>query len=227
MIFNNSKGGSKRAKPFTKDQILDAMAKTKSVKGAARYLNCSYQHLKPWMKLFTDDETGKTLFDLHKNQSGKGIPKFLPTTHGFKSKEPAIIDIVEGRVDSSLFIPEKIKYRMIEAGLLEEKCGCCGFQERRVVDFKMPLLMHFKDGNTKHYNLNNVQLLCYNCYFLFYGSVFTEKEIEKLEGHGETTMKTEGEIFKLDDYHIRMLRELGLDNGVNDDDDPYSLVSFK
>ena len=91
----------------------------------------------------------------------------------------------------------------------------------------MPLLLHFKDGNTKHYNLNNVQLLCYNCYFLFYGSVFTEKEIEKLEGHGETTMKTEGEIFKLDDYHIRMLRELGLDNGVNDDDDPYSLVSFK
>ena len=35
-----------KAKPLSKTQILDAMDKTKSVKAAARYLNCSYQHLK-------------------------------------------------------------------------------------------------------------------------------------------------------------------------------------
>ena len=76
-----------KAKPFTKDQILNAMDKTKSVKSAARYLNCSYQHLKKWMKEFKDSETGLTLFELHKNQSGKGIPKFLSSTP-FRKKEP-------------------------------------------------------------------------------------------------------------------------------------------
>ena len=49
-----------KAKPFTKEQIKAAMAKTKSVKAAARYLNCSYHHLKRYMKLYTDEETGKT-----------------------------------------------------------------------------------------------------------------------------------------------------------------------
>lgn len=215
-----------RAKPFTRDIIQNAMDKTKSVKAAARYLNCSYQHLKKWMKLYIDEETGKSLFELHKNQSGKGVPKFLTHSHFGTKKEPAIIDIVEGRVDPSHWNPEKLKYRMIEAGLLEEKCGRCSFQERRVTDYKMPLIMHFKDGNTKHYNLGNVQLLCYNCYFLFYGSVFKDRDLEKLEGHGQVTMKTEMEQFKLDDYQIKMMRELGLSDNDEDDDD-YSLVSYK
>ena len=60
-----------KAKPFTKDQILNAMDKTKSVKSAARYLNCSYQHLKKWMKEFKDSETGLTLFELHKTKAEK------------------------------------------------------------------------------------------------------------------------------------------------------------
>ena len=95
-----------KAKPFTKQQVLGAMAKTKSVKAAARYLNCSYHHLKRYMKLYTDVETGKSLFEIHKNQCGKGIPKFLKGS----GKEPALIDIIEGRIDPSSFSPEKIKY---------------------------------------------------------------------------------------------------------------------
>ena len=92
---------------------------------------------------------------------------------------------------------------------------------------KSSLVTAFDEYSTLDLIVRSGVILLIVLFILFYGSVFTEKEIEKLEGHGETTMKTEGEIFKLDDYHIRMLRELGLDNGVNDDDDPYSLVSFK
>jgi hypothetical protein len=213
-----------KAKPFSRDQILEAMDKTKSVKAAARYLNCSYHHLKPLMKSYKHPETGESLFDMHKNQCGKGIPKFI-THNAFGKKEPAILDIVEGRVDASHFSPEKLRYRMIEAGLMEEKCSNCGFQERRITDYKMPLIMRFKDGDTRHYGLGNVQLLCYNCYFLFYGSVFSEKEVEKLEGHGSVTMKIEEDKLQLDNYQIQVLRNLGLHD--KDDDDPYSLVSFK
>ena len=41
-----------KARPLTKESIISAMDKTKSVRAAARYLNCSYQHIKKWMKLY-------------------------------------------------------------------------------------------------------------------------------------------------------------------------------
>ena len=204
---------------------LAAMSKTKSVKAAARYLNCSYHHLKKFMKAYKDEATGLSLFDSHKNQCGKGIPKFISHTP-FGRKDPAIHDIVNGVVDASHFSPEKLKYRMLEAGILMEECYNCHHSERRVIDGKMPLLMHFKDGNKSHYGLNNVQLLCYNCYFLFVGSIFTDKDIEQIEDHVPLSKTTEAVNFELDEYHMEKLRELGLyDTKV--DDDPYSLVSRK
>ena len=34
-----------KAKPFIKEDLLRAMRHTKSIRAAARYLGCSYQHL--------------------------------------------------------------------------------------------------------------------------------------------------------------------------------------
>ena len=212
-----------KAKPISKEMCLAAMNKTKSVKSAARYLNCSYHHLKRYMKLYTDEETGKTLFELHKNQQGKGIPKFLSS----KGKEPVLLDIIEGRVDVSSFTPEKIKYRLITEGYLEECCSECGFKERRVTDYKIPLILNFKDKNKKNYNKNNIHFLCYNCYFLYIDNVFTEKDIEQLEDHVPLNKTTEAINFELDDYHMKRLKELGLDGDKKDDNDPYNLVSYK
>ena len=211
------------AKVISKEMCLAAMNKTKSVKAAARYLNCSYQHLKRYMKLYQDTETGMTLFDKHKNQSGKGIPKFLSS----KGKEPALLDIIEGRIDASSFSPEKIKYRLITEGYLEEECDKCCFQERRITDYKVPLILNFKDKNKKKYNKENIHFLCYNCYFLYIGNVFTAKDIEQLEDHVPLNNTTEAINFELDDYHMQRLKELGLDGDKKDDDDPYNLVSYK
>ena len=211
------------AKPISKEMCLAAMNKTKSVKAAARYLNCSYQHLKKYMKLYNDEETGQTLFDKHKNQSGKGIPKFLSS----KGKEPALLDIIEGRVDASSFSPEKIKYRLIAEGYLEEECSKCGFKERRVTDYKVPLILNFKDKNKKNYNKENIHFLCYNCYFLYIDNVFTENDIKQLEDHVPLNNTTEAINFELDDYHMQRLKELGLDGDKKDEDDPYNLVSYK
>jgi len=217
-----------KAKPFTKDQILNAMDKTLSVRAAARYLNCSYQHLKKWMKEYKDEKTGLTLFESHKNPHGKGIPKFLSSKNGFKRKEPPILDIIEGRVDASSFNPDKLRYRAVEAGLMKEECSRCGFNEQRVLDNKIPLILHFNDGISSHWGSGNVHLLCYNCYFLYYGNVFTEKELDQLEGHTSVTVKTEENKMRLDDYHIQRLKEIGMyDDPKDDEDDPYSLVSRK
>ena len=212
------------AKPISKDMCLTAMDKTKSVKAAARYLNCSYHHLKRYMKLYVDEETGKTLFDKHKNQQGKGIPKFLRAS----GKEPALIDIIEGKINPASFSPNKLKYRLTTEGYLEECCGNCGFTEHRVTDHKVPLILHFKDKNKLNYNLTNIEFLCYNCYFLFIGEVFSERDIKKLEDNKSVTKTTDAVDMQLDDYHLQRLKELGLD-GENpiDDDDPYNLVSYR
>ena len=190
-----------RAKPLSKEQILAAQAKTKSNMAAARYLHVSYQHYKKWAKLYK-------LFDSHKNQSGKGIPKFL---RGPK-KMPHMLEIIEGRIAASSFDPAKLKYALIEQGYLLEECAVCSFKERRVLDYKMPLLLHFKDNNSNNYSLDNVQLLCYNHYFLTVGDIFNDKDIKQMESkqeHFGTTDKIEWEV---DDYHLQRLKELGLDD---------------
>ena len=45
------------AKPLTKAQIETALRYTKSNRAAAKYLGCSYQHYKPFAKLFKVDAT--------------------------------------------------------------------------------------------------------------------------------------------------------------------------
>ena len=202
---------------LSKEQILAAMDKTKSVRAAARYLNISYQHLKKWMKVYKD-ENGATLFEAHKNQSGKGIPKFLKHSR----KEPALLDIIEGRVSAAHFQPAKLKYRMIEQGYLSEECSQCGFKERRVLDYKIPLLLHFKDGNNSNWNLDNVELLCYNHYFLFVGDIFNEKDLKYIESHQEQFGLSDAVNFEVDDYHLQRLKELGL---YEDEDDVNQYIS--
>lgn len=204
-----------KPRPLTKEQILAAMAKTKSNMAAARYLHCSYVHYKKWAKIYESD-THENLFEQHKNQSGIGIPKFLRAG----GKEPALLDIIEGRANASSFSPDKIKYRLITEGYLEEKCAMCGFEERRVLDYKMPLLLHFKDNNKKNYKLDNIELLCYNHYFLTVGDIFTDKQIEGIEDHKPVNQgKVEWEV---DDYHMQRLKELGLGS---DDEDELNIIS--
>lgn len=192
-------------KILTKEQILAAHAKTKSNRAAARYLHVSYDHYKKYSKLYKDEETGKTLHELHCNPSGKGIPKFLT----IKGKEPALLDVLEGKIPIEHFTPDKIKDRILREGLLEEKCHKCGFSERRVLDARMPLILHFKDGNKKNYRLENLDLLCYNCYFLYIGNIFSGKEIQALEDFN-TSPNVKEPAWELDEYQIEHLRDLGL-----------------
>ena len=201
-----------KAKPLTKEMILAAMSQTKSNRAACRYLNVSYIHYKKWAKLYESD-THDNLFEQHKNQSGKGIPKFLRSG----GKEPALVDIIEGRIDASSFSPEKIKYRLITEGHLLEECNVCKFNERRVSDYKMPLLLNFKDNNKKNYRKENIELLCYNHYFLTVGDIFTDKQIKGIEDHKPVNQSAVE--WELDDYQLQQLEKLGL--GDNKDEENY------
>jgi hypothetical protein len=212
-----------KPKPISKEDCLRAMKQTRSVKAAARYLNCSYQHLKPFMKAYKDEETGISLFDLHKNQCGKGIPKFLNNSNF--GKIAPVEDIVNGRVDASSFNPEKLKFKLVEAGYMVEQCYYCGFNEKRNIDGKIPLLTVFLNKHKYDFTNGNAQLCCYNCYFLNIGNVFTDKDIESIEGH--TIYNTTDAVdFQVDEYTAKRLVELGgFDAKVTDN--PYDLVSRK
>jgi hypothetical protein len=213
-----------RAFHLPKEMILAAMTQTKSVHSAARYLNCSYQHIKKYMLAYTDESTGKSLFEIHKNQSGKGIPKHLASPHPNATVLPHILKIINGEVSASHFHPDKIKASMIESGYMKEECYACGFAQRRTIDHKPPLLLNFIDGNKVHWGLNNVQLLCYNCYFLYVGNVFTKSDVQLIESGKQGQFHSDYVNFELDEYHLNKLDELGgWDDSV--DDDPYSLVS--
>jgi|TARA_E500000178_G_C16927825_1_gene710263 hypothetical protein len=190
-----------RAKPLSKEQIVAAQANTRSNMAAARYLHVSYIHYKRYAKMYN-------LFESHKNQSGKGIPKFLKGN----GKDPALLDIIEGRISAAHFSPSKLKYRLIEEGYLLEECTMCGFKERRVLDYKMPLLLHFKDGNKSNYRSENIELLCYNHYFLTVGEIFTETDIKQIESSKQHYGTSETINFEVDDYHLERLRELGLED---------------
>ena len=209
-------------KPLSKEDILRAMNVTQSNRAAARYLHVSYIHYKKWAKNYDATEEGyPNLFEQHKNQAGKGIPKFLRAN----GPEPALLDIIEGRVDASSFTPDKLKYRLITEGYLAEECAVCGFHERRVNDYKIPLLLNFKDNIKKNWNKDNIELLCYNHYFLQVGDIFSDKQIKGIEDH-VPTYQSDVE-WELDDYQRQRLEELGLIDKPKDDNDPYSLVARK
>ena len=195
-----------KAKPLSKIQIEAAQARTLSNMSAARYLHVSYQHYKRYAKLYG-------IFESHKNQSGVGIPKFLKGS----KKMPHMLEIIEGRIAASSFDPNKLKYALIEQGYLSEECSVCKFKERRVLDYKIPLLLHFKDKNSNNYGLDNVQLLCYNHYFLQVGDIFNKQEEKQIESQTEHFGTTEKIEFEVDDYHLQRLKELGLD-GIDEDD---------
>lgn len=205
-----------KAKPFTKQDLLRAMERTKSIRAAANYLGCSYQHIKPYFKLYRvddNDPNSPTLFEAHYNQKGVGIPKFLSD----KKKDVTIKTILEGGDGWQSFTPEKIKSAAINDGYLEEKCCRCEFSERRVIDYKMPLLLNFKNDNKADYRLENLELLCYNCYFLYVGNVFTEGQVQDLESNREAKEKSFD--WQLDEAQIENMKSLGLWDEENDEDD--------
>ena len=191
------------SKILTKEDILRAQKVTRSNMAAARYLHVSYNHYKKYAKMYKNED-GKTLLEVHMNQSGEGIPKFAVA--GIDNVP--LMDVLEGRVPIEHFDSRKIKARLLSEGKLVEVCSKCGFSERRITDQKIPVILNFKDGNKKNWHLDNLEFLCYNCSYLYAASPIDEKRAEAMEDYVKT--KDEEPDWELDEHHIEHLKELGL-----------------
>lgn len=134
-----------------KSDILRAQENSKSAFAAARYLRVSYGTYKRWAKYHG-------VFDNLKNQGLKGGTKF-----NHKSTVEKILNGEKTHWSIRVFIQQLIKF-----GYKRDQCESCGYDRCRI-DGKAPYLLHFLDGDRENQRLENLKLLCYNCYYVEVG----------------------------------------------------------
>jgi len=166
-----------KALNLTEREVRYAMANTKSNEGAARFIGCSPTTYKKYAKQYIDEETGLSLYELHKNQSGRGISKVTHSDTQFKTTD--IFEVLEGKHPT--YNPKRLEERIRRELIFPEECGMCGFSEKRLLDYKVPLILVWKDGNIRNHHKDNLQFLCYNCYFLTYDDLILPKKILKFK----------------------------------------------
>ena len=175
MGFNGkSKFGEYKGYELTEAQIRYAMSNTTSCAEASKWLHISFATFKKYASLYKDEESGKTLYNLHKD-NGADKRLVIPQTRYRRRAslpwafQPTPIDDIFANKHPNYSL-RSFKDRLIKEGWIEERCSCCGFQERRHADYAMPLKMHWVDGNKHNYELKNIQLICFNCYFIHVGN---------------------------------------------------------
>jgi hypothetical protein len=146
------------ARPLLESEIKDIQKNSRSAAEAARLLGVSYNTYKKYAKLYG-------VFEDLKNPSGIGIKKGVQNSHG----QHALDDILAGKHPN--YPVWKLKKRLLLNGYLQEKCNNCGFEERRVTDHRVPLVLDFLDGNRKNFQYDNLRMLCFNCSFLINGNL--------------------------------------------------------
>lgn len=162
-----TKGGKYGRQPLnlTEGEVRYAIANSRSNREAAAYANVSHVTWKKYASMYVDAETGKTLYEKHKNQKGYGVSKGGIKKFG----KYGLQDILEGRHPE--YNPKNLKKRIIRACIVKEECALCGFHERRVADYSIPLILEFIDSDITNHKLENIRLLCYNCYYLNVGNI--------------------------------------------------------
>lgn len=135
-------------------EILAAQLVSKTEQQVAKKLGVSFVTYQKYAKLYG-------IYGRVKNRAGKGINK--PIKNENSGRYP-LNRILNG--DFPDYPVARLRIRLVRSNTIEEKCCKCGFCEKRAVDGKSPIILAFKDGNKKNKRLDNLELYCYNCYFM-------------------------------------------------------------
>ncbi len=150
-------------------EILAAQSISKTEAEAARKLGVSFMTYRKYAKMYN-------LYGRVANMAGKGISKAIKNEDG--GKYP-LNQILEGKFPK--YSTNRLKTRMLRSNRIEQKCNKCGFNERRISDGQTPLLLNYIDGNAKNKLRDNIELLCYNCYYLHVNNPFGCRKTFKLD----------------------------------------------
>jgi hypothetical protein len=154
---------------LTEAQIRYAMKNSKSNSSAARFLNVSFTTYQKYAKLHIDEASGKTLYEIHKNQKGEGVKKPYNVDKG----RYALQDILDGKYPE--YGVHFLKKRLINnADKMEDfphECHECGYKEKRITDDSIPLVLDHMDDDWTNHKKENLRFLCYNCYHNLRGNL--------------------------------------------------------
>ena len=132
------------AQPLLESEIKKAQNKARSAMEAARILGVSFNTYKKYAKKYD-------IFEDLKNPDGNGIRK----GYNIKRGKFSLDDILKGKYPD--YPVWKLKQRLLLNGYMLEKCNNCGFEEKRVTDGKVPLVLDFLDLRT--YSVSVIRFL--------------------------------------------------------------------
>ena len=154
------------------------------------------------------------MWDSNLNRGAKGIPRYLNNRGVLKDVnlilDGTMVDVERHNID-------KFKEVLIRNAIIEEKCNSCGFCESRIFDYKVPLLINFKNKNKSDWTRDNIEFLCYNCFFLMVGNIYNSKQIRDIQ-ENVTNYKVDQVDWQIDDTMKEHLKSLGLWEDEKGDD---------
>jgi hypothetical protein len=211
---------------LSEHRLREAMANTRSNKEAARWLGITDMTYKKYAKNTFDEATGKSLFEIHKNQAGKGMPKNWAGGIWKKNLDDMLVENQPINAKKIL----RLKELLMKDGRLGYQCSACKYGEKRLTDMKAPLLLNFKNGKKSDWRIENIQWLCYNCHFLFVGDPFSNRMLQRIESHEVDVPEIKEDIqtfYEIDDFYYQHLKNLGLDGSGDVLFKPNDIIDYK
>lgn len=162
-------------KTILKSDLEIAQKNCSTATEAAQYLNISYNTYKKWAKYYG-------LFNNSKWKTREKNKELKKATHTIRARNTRdwLERVLDGReIPNTKQNRYRIKEYLIRFKFLEPTCNACGFDEERITDRLVPLLLDHIDGDTNNWRLENLQFLCFNCTFLQSKNVFGRRKKAK------------------------------------------------
>lgn len=153
------------------------------------YLKCSYDRLRRWADkyLVTEElcatyglEHGKsTYYDLLKHKSKQYQINLGKTTFRERQRKGRERYRINKRISdlnnntfkySSNFTVRDLVEFLIHHNLKENSCACCGYNTASLITKRTPLLIDHINENYSDFRIENLQFLCYNCFYMLVGN---------------------------------------------------------
>ena len=130
-------------------------------------------------RFYNGDGSGKELDDVDAKDQEGNLLKYPDGTairkgYNIKRGKYSLDDLIAGKYPD--YPVWKLKSRLLLNGYMLDKCSCCGFEEKRLSDGKVPLVLDFIDGDRKNHKYDNLRMLCFNCSFLLNGNLTGPKK---------------------------------------------------
>jgi hypothetical protein len=146
-------------RPLMESEIRAIQDVSVSAAEAARKLNVSYNTYKKYAKLYG-------ILDRCKCVDASGLPKVHNPYRGKYPLEEILMGMHPG------YPTHRLRKKLFASKLKAQECEVCGFKEARITDNKIPLVLAFRDGDRSNHILENLEIVCYNCYHNTYGNLF-------------------------------------------------------